>query len=269
MNQKITFNDAEKQEIIKQYKTFHTPKQISQQFLVSEPTIYRNIINFGILTRSRGYKHKIINLNYSENLAFFVALILGDGWLCHNKKTNNYNITMETSNLEQIKIFEDCIKNSFPQLSIWKSSRNHKRKFKDDGKVYTNKTYLIGVSSKMLHNFIKPLKNNFYINIPKWIYSNKGFIYGFLDGFIYAEGSFHKDKRYLLKISQISIVQKRLSNLIKLREMLKFVKINSIISKKPEGCYVLNINRKKDIQTILNNCPRCKTSVKIQINKNK
>jgi intein-encoded DNA endonuclease-like protein len=188
MTQKILFNNIEKQKILNLYKNLTTPEQISKQFSVSESTIYRNLIILGIIMRKRGYNcQKTISLTYSDDLAFFVALILGDGWLCYNKKTRNYSINMETSSLEQMNLFEICIKNCFPQLSIYKGTRNHKRKFKGNPKIYTNKTYIIRVYSKILYNFIRPFKRkDFYLNIPKWIYSKKSFIYSFLDGLINA-----------------------------------------------------------------------------------
>jgi hypothetical protein len=198
-----------------------------------------------------------IDLTPSKELAFLTAITLGDGYIRHSKKTNNYRIGMETTSKKQLEVFKKYINKVLPNNKINIYSRNKIRKFNNIEKIYSNTSYIILISSKMFFNFIKQYKKDeSYLNLPEWIKEDKEFIYGFLDGFIYAEGSFHKDNKYKLGISRIHIIQKRKENLIQLGNILKEINIEYTILKRPDS-FVLNINRKKHILDILNNCKNC------------
>ena len=165
---------------------------------------------------------------------------------------------MESTSINQIKNLEKSFKKLFPNLSIYKTSRNKVRFFKYDKEYrYDSKSYIIGTCSVKLYKFISLYKHkNYYWDIPSWVKTNKEIIYGFVEGIIEAEGSFHKDKKYKIGISRIHIISKHKINLLSLKEILNELKIFSIINKR-DNSYSLDINRKKDILNIIKNYQRC------------
>ena len=209
---------------------------------------------------------KKIQIRFNNEFGYFCGMVFGDGWLYHNKKSNNYNITMESGRKKQADNFKHSIQKCFPELNVWESFRRKKRTFEGVGKIYNNRTYLVGTNSLKLYRYLRQFKllNARWV-IPSCFYTNKNVARGFIDGIIESEGSFHKDIRYEMGYSRIHVICKYKLSLWQLKRLLKkTLDIHSIINKRKDGAYVLDINRKKDILKVINHCPRCLSKVKIR-----
>lgn len=251
--------------IIQEYSIGKSTPKIAEQFDVDPKTISNWLCRWGCPTRYKGQKH--IDPKPTKELAYLFGLILGDGWIYHNCKTNNYGIYMESINEKQINNFTTSINSCFPTLSTFVNKRNKERKF--GSKIYKGITYIAGTTSVELFNLIAPFKQKDYKwSIPDWIITNNEYIYGFLDGIIEAEGSFHKSTRHKLGISRIHIISKHKSNLKWVEDLLKNVGID-VTYTHSNTSYSLNINRKEYILKIFENCPKCLRKVKVIKEKNK
>jgi hypothetical protein len=199
---------------------------------------------------------KNISLYPSKELAYFTALIIGDGWLSHNKNTNNYRICMESTQPSQIEHFRESVNKCFPKLSVNTTKRIKIRKFKNSAKEYKGETTTIYTYSVLLFKFIKQYKfEKFKWTVPSWVYNSKSLSYAFIDGIIEAEGSFNKSPKYRLGVSRVSVISKYKENLQRLQHLLNKLKITSYINKH-HSCFKLSIHRKSEIIEILNNCPK-------------
>lgn len=136
----------------------------------------------------------------SNDLAYFLGLLITDGHIAFNKKRGNHTIMIFTSFKEERDIVLSLIKNIFNYRSSFREKKYGFNK-------YIN--YEIRISSKELSNQLVQKLNipagakSKVVRVPFYLFkSKKGFMTNFLRGVIDGDGSISKNR---IKISSGSI----------------------------------------------------------------
>lgn len=216
---------------IKQNKSL---REISRALDVPESTVFQRMKRLNIETQPHLKKNYLKKRNdvripskYSENLAEFFGIMLGDGHISH------FQIVVSLGNKE-----EKYAKHV--NLLI-------KRIFKINAKISLRSTgyrdvYLgsVDITSWLLKQGLVFNKVKSQVDVPSWVLSKDNFIRGFLRGFFGTDGSVYKLKYGI----QISFCNRSLSILKSLQLMLKKLRYNpSKISS-----YNIYLTKREDIK---------------------
>ncbi|MFA6393028.1 MAG: LAGLIDADG family homing endonuclease [Candidatus Paceibacterota bacterium] len=209
-------------------------REVSEILNLKESTVFRRMKRLKIKTTpylKKNYLKKRNNIKipnkYSEDLAEFFGIMLGDGHISH------FQIVVSLGNKE-----EKYAKHV--SLLI-------KKIFKTDAKISLRKTgyrdvYLgsVDLTSWLFKKGLVSNKVKSQVNVPSWIFNKDEFIRAFLRGFFDTDGSVYKLKYGI----QISFCNRSLPILKSLQIMLKRLRYNpSSISG-----YNLYLTRRKDVK---------------------
>lgn len=211
---------------------------------------FENVIieNSTMMVARSHHKLKIPVLD--SDLAYLTGYHLGDGYLEDVDKTygrgeQNYEIVYADSDLEQIKLISNIIKNKF--------DFNLKIQRKKNNEVWIGR---VG-SCKVLHWFLNkklgiPMGKKNVISIPEWVLANDKFLNNFLSGFFDAEGDVSKTTNRIVNGKKyykirFQLTQKDRTVLARIKEILeKKYRIDSSIHKKwKQEAFVLKFGGKK------------------------
>lgn len=209
-------------------------REISKILNLSESTVFRRMKRLKIKTTPHLKKNYLKKRNdikipnkYSENLAEFFGIMLGDGHISH------FQIVVSLGNKEEkyAKHVSLLIKKIF-KTKAKISLRN--TGYRD---VYLGS---VDLTSWLFKKGLVSNKVKSQVNVPSWIFSKDEFMKGFLRGFFDTDGSVYKLKYGI----QISFCNRSLPILKSLQIMLKRLRYNpSSIS-----LYNLYLTRRKDIE---------------------
>lgn len=200
------------------------------------------------LMRVNKSPHKLkYPLEFDTDLAYLVGYHLGDGYLEDINKTfkrrgkAGYEILYADRDLNQIKLINNIIENKFGiSLSVYK---------KLDENLWVGRA----TSCKVLHWFLNiklnlPIGIREKIEIPKWMFYQKGFLANFISGFFDADGDVNNTSNHSYKIIRIQLTQKDKEILLHLKELLyNDFGIKSNISKKwKQNAWMLHIWGRKN-----------------------
>lgn len=215
----------------KKNKSLH---EISEILNIRESTVFRRMKRLKIKTTPHLKKNYLKKRNdvkipnkYSEDLAEFFGIMLGDGHISH------FQIVVSLGNKEE-KYAEHV------SLLI-------KKIFKINAKISIRNTgyrdvYLgsVDLTSWLFKQGLVSNKVKSQVGVPLWIFSKNEFMRGFLRGFFDTDGSIYKLKYGI----QISFCNRSLPILQSLQIMLKRLRYNpSSIS-----LYNLYLTRRNDIK---------------------
>jgi len=195
----------------KLYRKGYNDSEIANVVGITPRGIYlwrkRNNLN---ANESRGGKPRVINLNPSWELGYFIGIVLGDGTI--NKSGRAYTVRVVSTKKEYIELIEGIVKKLFHNIKPTICSFNATNKLPISGKVVKSRCYSISLCSKQLYNFIKQYKPKKFTWIPP---ADQPDIvkYGFLGGIIDSDG--------VISRSSISVISKYKENLIALKEFIK------------------------------------------------
>jgi len=208
-------------------------REISKILGIPESTIFRRMSRLGIKTQPHLKKNYLKKRNdvkipdkYSENLAEFFGIMLGDGHISH------FQIVVSLGNKEEkyAKHVSALIKKIFKanaKISIRKS------RYRD---VYLGS---VDITSWLFKKGLVSNKVKAQVNVPSWIFTKNDYMRGFLRGFFDTDGSVYKLKYGV----QISFCNRSSPILKSLQIMLKRLRYNpSSIS-----LYNLYLTKRKDI----------------------
>lgn len=198
---------------IKQNKSL---REVSKILGIPESTIFRRLERLGIKTQPHLKKNYLkkrtdvkIPTKYSEEMAEFFGIMLGDGHISH------FQVIVSLGNKEEKyamyvrsligKIFKTNVKISFRNAG-----------YRD---VYLGSVDITSwlLKQGLVHNKVKS-----QVDVPKWIFSKNNFIKSFLRGFFDTDGSVYKIKYGI----QISFCNRSLPILKSLQLMLKKLEYN-------------------------------------------
>jgi intein/homing endonuclease len=178
------YNELEKL-YIKENKTIG---EISKTLKLGQSTIYDRLLRLKLKpSRSRKIKFNnkrqdiLIPKEYSESLAEFIGIMLGDGHLTKNQIT----VTLGNKEDEYVNYVARLINNIFyvkPKIITTKGGYKI---------VYFGSVDVVGwlTSMGLVFNKVKQ-----QVDVPNWIYSSEIYSIGFLRGFFDTDGSIYKLK---------------------------------------------------------------------------
>lgn len=216
---------------IKQNKSLREASRILD---ISEKTVFKRLIRLGIKTQpflKRNYLKRRTDVKipkkYSENLAEFFGIMLGDGHISH------FQIVVSLGNKEEkyAKYVKSLTKKVFKtnvKISLRKSG------YRD---VYLGSVDITAwlLKQGLVHNKVKS-----QVDVPTWIFKHSIFMQAFLKGFFDTDGSVYKLKHGV----QISFCNRSLPILQSLQLMLKKLEYNpSSISS-----YKIYLTKRTDVQ---------------------
>lgn len=224
-----------KSELIKLYiKKNKSLKEVSNILRISEQGVFRRLIRLGIKTQpylKNNYLKKRgdvkLPTKYSEDLAEFFGIMLGDGHLSH------FQVVVSLGNKEEdyAKYVKSLIEKIF------------KTKVKISVRATGYRDIYLGsvVVTKWLSNQgLVSNKVKYQVDVPKWIFTKNIFMQSFLRGFFDTDGSVYK-LRYGV---QVSFCNRSLPILRSLQLILKKLKYSpSNISG-----YNLYLTKKQDVK---------------------
>lgn len=216
---------------VKKNKSLH---EISEILKIPESTIFRRMKRLKIKTEPHLKKNYLKKRNdvkipskYSEDLAEFFGIMLGDGHISH------FQIVVSLGNKEEKY-------SKHVSLLI-------KKIFETDAKISLRNTgyrdvYLgsVEITSWLFKKGLVSNKVKSQVDVPSWIFSKDKYMESFLRGFFDTDGSVYKLKYGV----QMSFCNRSLPILKSLQIMLKRLRYNpSSIS-----LYNLYLTRRKDIK---------------------
>lgn len=191
-------------------------RQISEILKLKESTVFKRLKRLNIQTiphLKKNYLKKRTDLKipnkYSENLAEFFGIMLGDGHISH------FQIVVSLGNKEEkyakhVSLLINKIFKVKSKLSIRNAG------YRD---VYLGSVEL---TAWLLNNGLVSNKVKSQVDIPVWIFSKDKYIKSFLRGFFDTDGSVYKLKYGI----QISFCNRSLPILKSLQIMLKRLRYN-------------------------------------------
>jgi len=208
--------------------------EISKILKIPESTIFKRINRLGIKTQPHlktNYLKKRNDVNiplvYSEDLAEFFGIMIGDGHISH------FQIVVSLGNKEEkyTKHVSLLIKKIFKVQA--------KISIRDTGyrDVYLGS---VDITSWLFKKGLVSNKVKSQVNVPSWIFTQDNYMRGFLRGFFDTDGSIYKLKYGI----QMSFCNRSLPLLKSLQLMLKRLRYN------PSGIslYNLYLTQRKDIK---------------------
>ena len=208
--------------------------EVSKILNISEQAVFRRLKRLGIKTEphlKKNYLKKRTDIKipnkYSEDLAEFFGIMLGDGHISH------FQVVVSLGNKEEkyAEYVRRLIKKIF-KTNVKISIRNNG--YRD---VYLGSVDITSwlLKEGLVHNKVKS-----QVDVPLWIFSKNNFIKRFLRGFFDTDGSVYKLKYGI----QISFCNRSLPLLKSLQLMLKKLEYNpSSIS-----VYNLYLTRIEDLE---------------------
>ena len=171
------------------------------------------------------FKPREIVIEPTKEWGYFCGLVIGDGWVVKNKKSNNYTIGVESTRRELIELF--CLSAKRLGLNPHETKpRMHRRKF-PNGEVREDVTYRAYIYSKAVYDVLKPCKlNDYRFKVPAFIYKSDEAVAGFLQGFFDAEGSIQMGN----PVPAITAGSKHIENLLQIKYLLQRLGIASYVS---------------------------------------
>ncbi|MEK7669256.1 MAG: LAGLIDADG family homing endonuclease [Patescibacteria group bacterium] len=197
---------------IKQNKALH---EVAKILGVTEQTVFQRLGRLGIKTQphlKKNYLKKRADVylprKYSENLAEFFGIMLGDGHVSH------FQIIVSLGNKE--KNYTEYVRSLITKI------------FKTKAKISLRSTgyrdvYLgsVAITSWLLKQGLVFNKVKSQVDIPKWVFKKPKFIKRFLRGFFDTDGSVYKI-RFGIQISLNNKSRPMLKSLHKLLSKLEY-----------------------------------------------
>jgi len=208
--------------------------EVSKILGISESTVFKRLARLGIKTQpslKKNYLKKRTDIKipnkYSEDLAEFFGIMLGDGHISHFQVV----VSLGSKEEKYAKYVQLLVKKVF-QTDVKISLRSGG--YKD---VYLGS---VDITSWLLKQGLVYNKVKSQVGVPSWILSKDRFMKRFLRGFFDTDGSVYKLKYGI----QISFCNRSLPILKSLQLMLKKLEYNpSRIS-----LYNMYLTRKEDVE---------------------
>ncbi len=169
-------------------------KEISFELGIAEQTVFKRLIRLKIKPTPHLKKHYlkrrtdvILPKRYSERIAEFFGIMLGDGHVSHFQILVHLG-NKEAEYAEYVRVLISKIFRAPAKISIRDTG------YRD---VYLGSTF--ATSWLFKEGFVKN-KVRFQVGVPRWIFIKRSFIEGFLRGFFDTDGSVYKIK-YGIQIS--------------------------------------------------------------------
>jgi len=167
------------------YQKGYSTCQIAEIFNISDVTVWRHLTTRGIKPRDSGsYRIKVPNLEPSEDLAYILGVIEGDGSVFHIKFENysdHYIVQLKVTDKDFAEAFKKALENIglTPILYLEpKYAKNRKN------------IWVVKANSKYFYEWYNSLDR--YKDFEKILGNNEKLIGAFLRGFFDSEGSIGK-----------------------------------------------------------------------------
>lgn len=184
--------------------------EISKILKIGESTVYDRMVRLGVESlryKKAGFNNKrndiTIPNKYSDKLAEFIGILLGDGHITPTQVT----VTLGTKEYEYVKYVAILMKDLFgvkAKILLLKNEHHV---------VYIGSMEIVNwlLSMGLTHNKVRD-----QVDIPKWIFSRKSYMKNALRGLWDTDGSI-----YSLKFGvQMSFTNKSIPLLISVRKLL-------------------------------------------------
>ncbi|MFA6076515.1 MAG: LAGLIDADG family homing endonuclease [Candidatus Paceibacterota bacterium] len=190
--------------------------EVSKILDISEQAVFRRLGRLGIKTQphlKKNYLKKRIDVRipdkYSEDLAEFFGIMLGDGHISH------FQVVVSLGNKEEK--YAEYVKSLIKK--IFKTNVKISLRSKGYRDVYLGSVAITSwlLKEGLVHNKVKS-----QVDVPMWIFSKNNFIKRFLRGFFDTDGSVYKLKYGI----QVSFCNRSLPILLSLQKMLKKLEYN-------------------------------------------
>ncbi len=162
--------------------------EIAKRLSLGQSTVYDRLLRLNIKTlRSRkiGFNNKRFDIYipfvYSEIIAEFIGIMLGDGHITKNQII----VTLGNKEEEYVIYISKLIKDIFKITPKTIKTRS------GYSVIYFGSVEVVGWLLSMGF-FYNKVKNQ--VNVPRWIFSKKIYVKSFLRGFFDTDGSFYKLK---------------------------------------------------------------------------
>lgn len=157
---------------------------IKEELDTSYNKVYR-VINSELSEKERRASHELhkteINTNDKENMAYFIGVMMGDGWRFITKQNNGHRIGLEVTDKKFMLSFNKCLKDI--GLNTQMRERDSPK-----GKQYKTK-YEVIVTSKNLYEWCEEINSD--INkIKNIIFDSEQTCEEFIRGIYESEGTF-------------------------------------------------------------------------------
>ena len=219
---------------VKQNKSL---REVSKVLGISEQAVFRRLGRLGIKTQPHLKKNYLkkrtdfkIPVRYSEDLAEFFGIMLGDGHVSH------FQVVVSLGNKEEryakyVKLLMKKIFKTYVKISV--NQKGHRD-------VYLGS---VDVTSWLLKQGLVHNKVKSQVDVPLWIFSKNNFMKRFLRGFFDTDGSVYKLKYGV----QVSFCNRSLPILKSLQLMLEKLEYNpSSISS-----YNMYLTKRGDVKRFL------------------